>query len=60
MHYATAPEIARLFGWSPGYVRKLASVHRWRARGHAPREYHLTDVGAYCQAITPRRRQLLP
>ena len=52
--YATAPEIARMFGWTEGYVRKLASVHKWRHRGHAPRQYDLRDVGAYCRTLGTR------
>lgn len=46
LHYATLDELAQLYGWTSGYILKLASLHQWRRRGHHPRQYCLEDVTA--------------
>lgn len=43
-HYATASEIAAMMGWSVAYVRKRASLERWRRLGTRPQRYHLGDT----------------
>lgn len=53
--YATAAEIATLFGWSEAYVRRLASKHEWKRRGRAPTQYRLTDVVDTRQEQAARR-----
>jgi len=40
----TAEEIANLRGLTVGYVRNLASEHRWRRLGTNPQRYHIFDV----------------
>lgn len=42
--WATIEEIAKLHGWSISYTRKLASIHQWRRRGRAPRQYDMLDA----------------
>jgi hypothetical protein len=36
--------IARLTGWSPGYVRKRASTDAWKRAGTKPQKYSARDV----------------
>ena len=40
----TAVEIAKIRDLSPGYVKNLASEHRWRRLGTNPQRYHIFDV----------------
>jgi len=50
----TAADLGHLFGWSPAYVRKLASIHGWRKVGRAPIHYHGDDVLDYRSRTRPR------
>lgn len=40
----TLQEIAQLRGLTYGYVKRLASKHKWRRTHSKPRRYHIRDV----------------
>jgi hypothetical protein len=40
----TLQEIADLRGLTYGYVKRLASMHKWRKTTSKPRRYHIQDV----------------
>ena len=54
--YLTAVEIAKLTGWSVGYVRNLASRYGWRRLGTRPQRYAVEDVVA-CRVDSPDLRK---
>lgn len=53
----TADELAHLFGWTPGYVRKMASLYQWRRTGRAPTRFLIDDVMTHRERTDQRRAQ---
>ena len=52
IEWATMAEVARLFGWSESYARKLAHRDGWRRVGYAPRLYAINDAGRVAARFT--------
>ena len=50
----TVDEVARMFGVSVPYVRKMASMHQWRRRRRGANvEYQYDDVSAWNKTRRP-------